>query len=97
MQTVFDKAGKITLHHERVTTMFEICMLFGFALAAFSQLLPAENDTTAENSAAKDDQPGVEARIRCDWPISRDRAVRNCSPGIGRQRRTDTRQHILRP
>jgi hypothetical protein len=77
-------------------TMFEICMLFGFALAVFSQLLPEKNDPTAESADSAGDQPGRELRIRCDWPTSRDRSMRNLSLGIDRQRRSDDRQRYLR-
>lgn len=59
--------------------MFELFMLFGFGLAAFSQLLPAERKTGRSASEKSRRTMNLARHLRCDPPSTTDRTLRSCS------------------
>jgi len=59
--------------------MFELFMLLGFGLAAFSQLLPVERRSAAHRSSKKTSVTAAARQVRVDAPGRDAFEVRRCS------------------
>lgn len=75
--------------------MFELFMLLGFGLAAFSQLLPSERRTADHRSSRKTFVTAAASQVRVDAPGRDASEVRRSSLRKDSQR-LPVRQHISR-